>query len=41
MAMDNEFEKAMQDVLDYGMKAIDNLTAEDLAKIQMIFEGIK
>ena len=39
--MSNEFEKAMQDVLDYGMKAIDNLTAEDLAKLQMIFEGIK
>jgi hypothetical protein len=37
----NEFEKAMQDVLDYGMKAIDNLTAEDLAKIQMIFEGVR
>lgn len=31
----------MQDVLDYGMKAIDNLTAEDLAKIQMIFEGVE
>jgi hypothetical protein len=37
----NEFEKAMQDVLDYGMNAIDNLTAEDLSKIQMIFEGVK
>jgi hypothetical protein len=37
----NEFEKAMEDVLDYGMKAIDNLTAEDLAKIQMIFEGVE
>jgi hypothetical protein len=37
----NEFEEAMQDVLDYGMKAIDNLTAEDLAKIQMIFEGVE
>jgi hypothetical protein len=37
----NEFEKAMQDVLDYGMKAIDNLTAEDLAKIQLMFEGEK
>jgi len=37
----HEFEKAMQDVLDYGMKAIDNLTAEDLAKIQMIFEGVE
>ena len=37
----NEFEKAMEDVLDYGMKAIDNLTAEDLAKLQMMFEGVK
>jgi hypothetical protein len=37
----NEFEKAMKDVLDYGMKAIDNLTAEDLAKIQLMFEGDK
>jgi hypothetical protein len=35
----NEFDKAMEDVLDYGMKAIDNLTAEDLAKIQIMFEG--
>jgi predicted component of type VI protein secretion system len=39
--MKNEFEEAMQNVLDYGLKAIDNLTAEDLAKLQMIFEGIK
>lgn len=37
----NEFEEAMKDVLDYGMKAIDNLTAEDLAKLQMMFEGVK
>lgn len=37
----NEFEEAMQDVLDYGMKAIDSLTAEDLAKLQMMFEGVK
>jgi len=37
----NEFEKAMQDVIDYGMKAIDNLTADDLAKIQLMFEGVK
>jgi hypothetical protein len=37
----NEFEKARQDVRDYGMKAIDNLTAEDLAKIQLMFEGDK
>jgi len=39
--MKDEFEEAMTNVLDYGMKAIDNLTAEDLAKLQMIFEGIK
>jgi len=39
--MKNEFEEAMQNVLDYGMKAIDNLTAEDLAKIQMMFEGVE
>jgi predicted component of type VI protein secretion system len=39
--MKNEFEEAMQNVLDYGLKAIDNLTAEDLAKLQMMFEGIK
>jgi len=39
--MKNEFEEAMQNVLDYGLKSIDNLTAEDLAKLQMMFEGIK
>ena len=39
--MKNEFEEAMQNVLDYGLKAIDNLTAEDLAKLQMMFEGVK
>jgi len=39
--MKNEFEEAMQNVLDYGLKAIDNLTAEDLANLQMMFEGIK
>ena len=39
--MKNEFEEAMQNVLDYGMKAIDNLTAEDLAKLEMMFEGVK
>ena len=39
--MKNEFEEAMEQVLDYGLKAIDNLTAEDLAKLQMIFEGVK
>jgi len=39
--MKNEFEEAMQNVLDYGLKAIDNLTAEDLANLQMMFEGVK
>ena len=39
--MKNELEEAMQDVLDYGLKAIDNLTAEDLAKLEMMFEGVK
>jgi hypothetical protein len=39
--MKDEFEEAMQNVLDYGMKAIDNLTAEDLAKLQMMFEGVE
>jgi len=39
--MKNEFEEAMQNILDYGLKAIDNLTAEDLANLQMMFEGIK
>jgi hypothetical protein len=32
----DEFEKAMKDVVDYGMKAIDNLTAEDLFKLETI-----
>ena len=39
--MKNELEEAMQNILDYGMKAIDNLTAEDLAKLEMMFEGVK
>ena len=34
----NEFEQAMKAVLDYGMKAIDNMSAEDLYKLQSIFE---
>lgn len=36
--MMSEFEEAMQAVLDYGMKAIDNLSAEDLYKLQLMFE---
>ena len=37
----NEFEEAMQNVLDYGMKAIDNLSPADLAELEEIFEGVK
>jgi len=37
----NEFEKAMQDVVEYGMKAIDNLTAEDLFKLEIMLEETK
>jgi hypothetical protein len=37
----DEFEKAMKDVVDYGMKAIDNLTAEDLFKLETILEEMK
>jgi hypothetical protein len=33
----NEFEEAMQDVLDYGMEAISNLTPEQLDKLKNIF----
>jgi hypothetical protein len=33
----NEFEKAMEDVLDYGMDVIHNLTAEQLQKLSEIF----
>jgi hypothetical protein len=32
----NELEKALQDVLDYGMSVIDNLTPEQLARVQSI-----
>ena len=32
----DDFEEAMQNVLDYGLKAIDNLTAEDLFKLETI-----
>ena len=39
--MKNEFEEAMEQVLDYGLKAIDNLTAEDLAKLEEIFAEVK
>jgi hypothetical protein len=37
----NELEQALEDVLDYGMKVIDNLTPEQLAKVQSILGDIK
>ena len=37
----NELEKALEDVLDYGMKVIDNLTPEQLAEVQSILGDIK
>jgi hypothetical protein len=33
----NEFEEAMQDVLDYGMDVIDKLTPEQIKMISDIF----
>jgi hypothetical protein len=35
--MDNEFEQAIQDVLDYGMEVIDKLTPEQLKLITDMF----
>ena len=37
MKTDNEFEEAMQDVLDYGMEVIDNLTPEQLEQLTKMF----
>jgi hypothetical protein len=33
----NELEKALEDVLDYGMNVIDNLTPEQLKQVMDIF----
>jgi hypothetical protein len=33
----NKFEEAMQDVLDYGMEVIDNLTPEQLEQLTKMF----
>jgi hypothetical protein len=33
----NEFEQAIQDVLDYGMEVVDNLTPEQLDKLKDMF----
>jgi hypothetical protein len=37
----NEFEEAMQNVLDYGMEAISNLSDEQINLISKMFEGDK
>jgi hypothetical protein len=37
----NELEQALEDVLDYGMNVIDNLTPEQLAEVQSILGDIK
>jgi hypothetical protein len=37
----NELEQALEDVLDYGMSVIDNLTPEQLAEVQSILGDIK
>lgn len=36
----NELEKALQDVLDYGMDVIDNLTPEQLEQVKSILGEI-
>jgi len=33
----DKFEQAMQDVLDYGMEVIDNLTPEQLERLTEMF----
>jgi hypothetical protein len=37
----NELEKALQDVLDYGMDVIDNLTPEQLEQVSYILGKVK
>ena len=37
----NELEQALEDVLDYGMKVIDNLTPEQLEQVKSILGDIK
>jgi hypothetical protein len=37
----NELEQALEDMLDYGMSVIDNLTPEQLAEVQSILGDIK
>jgi hypothetical protein len=37
--MDNEFNKAMEAVLDHGMQVIDNLTPDQLQQVMEILNG--
>ncbi len=37
----NELEKALEDVLDYGMNVIDNLTPEQLKQVMDIMDGVE
>jgi hypothetical protein len=37
----NELEQALEDVLDYGMNVIDNLTPEQLSEVMSILGDIK
>jgi hypothetical protein len=37
----NELEQALEDVLDYGMNVIDNLTPEKLSEVMSILGDIK
>jgi hypothetical protein len=37
----NELEQALEDVLDYGMNVIDNLTPEQLQQVMEIFGEVE
>ena len=37
----NELDKALNDVVDYGMKVIDSLTPEQLKQVQDILGKVK
>ena len=37
----NELDKALSDVVDYGMKVIDSLTPEQLEQVQSILGKVK
>jgi len=36
----NELEQALENVLDYGMKVIENLTDEEIAQLESILGGV-